>query len=212
MTEFSVSIKLRETEAANLSQRKLARNSLFILLLGPSAVGKSTIIQKLIGDGVIHFNYVKPFMTRQNRPDESDKISVSENQFADHERRKEFVAVNDLYGVRYGTPLSGILGPLSQNKVPVLDYPLQRVQTLIRPDYNLLGVYIYPSSIESWMDRVKQTGRNTNNRLATGLTELEALAECGMSHPFIDLSIVNSDGDPTTSANSIIDAIKKLTS
>lgn len=212
MSEFHISDNLRVQEFERLQQRNLCRDRLFVLLLGPSATGKSTIIAEMNDQSQdCKFEYVKPIMTRPNRPGETDKIHVSDQEFDLLDQADEFVVVNGLYGVRYGTPLKGILDPLQKGNVPILDYPLETVHALQRPEYDTLNFYIYPSSMEEWRGRIEASGRNTAGRLETGIRELGSLATNGLLHPDIDISIVNADGQADRAAAEILDLINLAT-
>lgn len=212
MSEFRVSDSLHSREIERVKQRNLSRNRLFVLLLGPSATGKSTIISEMNDQSQeCGFEYVKPIMTRPNRPGETDKVHVSDQEFDLLDQAGDFVVVNGLYGVRYGTPLKGILEPLQCGNVPILDYPLESVHALQRPEYDTLNFYIYPSSIEEWQGRVESSGRNTAGRLESGIRELGSLATSGLIHPDIDISIVNADRRADRAAAEILDVINLAT-
>lgn len=75
----------------------------FTLLLGPSTVGKSTLIRAMNAASGDRFKYISPFTTRPLREGEQDKISVSDEEFDEMQLSGVFVYVNPLYGVRYGT-------------------------------------------------------------------------------------------------------------
>lgn len=208
MSEFKISDMLHNQEVDNLKERNLRRDRLFVLLLGPSATGKSTIIAEMNTQSRdCTFEYVKPIMTRPNRPRETDKIHVSDQEFELLDQAGEFVVVNGLYGVRYGTPLRGILDPLERGNVPILDYPLDTVPALKRPEYDTLNFYIYPSSVEDWQGRLENSGRNTSDRLESGIRELGSLATRGLIHPDIDVSIINANGHANQAAADILNVI-----
>lgn len=212
MSEFVFSASHRQAEINKTMQRNLTKSRLFVLLLGPSATGKSTLIQELnVQSTDTIFEYVKPVVTRPNRPNETDKISVSDSEFDIMQAQGEFVVVNGLYGVRYGTPLHGIISPLSRGNVPILDYPLETVGALQRSEYyDTLNLYIYPPSLETWRGRIETSGRNLDGRLEAGTRELGSLAMAGFKHPDIDVSIVNADGAATETAHDILDVIQQV--
>ncbi|MCC7004960.1 hypothetical protein IT397_03530 [Candidatus Nomurabacteria bacterium] len=149
-------------------------------------------------------------MTRANRPGETDKTSISDEEFCTLDTNGGFVVVNNLYGVRYGTPLRGILSPLTRGNVPILDYPLDTVESLKRPEYDTLKFYIYPPSIVSWRNRVESSERNDSGRLEAGTRELGSLAISGFIHPNIDISIINEDGAANVSAQQIIEVVEEV--
>ncbi len=210
MSEFIVTAESREAEMCRLMDRHLTMDRVFVLLLGPSATGKSTLIREMNArSGDISFEYVKPTMTRPNRPGEVDKVSVSDQEFDELEQSGKFVVVNELYGVRYGTPLEGILTPLAQGSTPILDYPIDTVDQLERSEYDMLRFYVYPGSTEEWASRVESSGRNTDGRLERGLKELGSLA-IGIEHPAIDVSIVNADGQANAAASEILSVLSRI--
>ena len=211
-SEIVIPNEVLSAESERLAARNLRRSRLFVLLLGPSAVGKSTIISELNKQNGNSFVYVSPFMTRSNRPGETDKVSIDDGTFQQMEDAGEFVVVNNMYNVSYGTPLKGVLEPLAEGNTPILDYPLNNVSALKRPEYDLLGIYVYPPSIDSWRHRMESTGRNMNGRLETGAQELGSLALLGYDHPDIDLSIVNADGNTASAAAEIIRTLGTYTS
>ncbi|MEO6109823.1 MAG: hypothetical protein ABIP50_02340 [Candidatus Saccharimonadales bacterium] len=211
MTEFSFSSEQRLKEISDTRERALAKARTFILLLGPSSTGKSTLIHEMQPLMDTKLEYVKPIMTRANRPEETDKISVSDGEFDAMQSDDAFVVVNNLYGVRYGTPLHGILEPLAKGDTPILDYPLATIDKLSRPEYDTLNFYVYPESILAWTQRMNESGRNTNGRLEAGLDELASLAIKKFIHPAIDISIVNRDGAAVEAARDVVNTFYSVT-
>ena len=146
----------------------------FILLLGPSGVGKSTLIRRLIKQYPRKYSYVKPYTTRQLRPGEGDKIFVSSYTFDQLEQQGKFAHVSLLYGVKYGTPIDDILRIVNQGLIPLLDFPLERFDYLKVPDsVAKVGVYCMPPNIDSWYRRISKDGRQTISRLKSGYREIE---------------------------------------
>jgi len=212
MTEFCISKSQKEHEINLTKQRNLKLNRIFVLLLGPSATGKSTIIDELRSrnDG-LPFEYIKPIMTRLNREGETNKISVSEAEFCRMKKLGRFVVVNNLYGVSYGTPLDSITESLDKGRIPILDYPLATVNLLKRPEYDTLNFYIYPPSINEWKKRMDDTGRNNNDRFQSGLRELDNLTGSNYCHENIDISIVNNTDSIEKVSDEIVQAIQAVT-
>jgi guanylate kinase len=208
--EFSISPEQRQNEIRNVRERVLNKGRLFVLLLGPSAIGKSTIIQEMNHRANDAYEYVKPIITRPNRPGETDKVSVTNSEFDKMENDNAFVTVNRLYGTRYGTPLRGILEPLTRKNNPILDYPLSTVDALSRPEYDTLKFYIYPPSIDVYRKRIQESGRDTEGRLESGLEELGKLEENCLIDRNIDISIINHDGESAATAQCIIDTINRV--
>ena len=65
-----------------------------LILIGPTAVGKSTVARILVEEALVHIT--PTWTTRPLRADEAqgsiDHVFVSESEFADLERKKFFIA------------------------------------------------------------------------------------------------------------------------
>lgn len=149
--------------------------SKFLLLLGPSGVGKSTIIEELCRLDS-RFVYVSPFMTRPARDGEKNKISISDKQMDGMFSRGEFLAVNELYGIRYATPRLPIDEALLNGNFPVLDWPVSKIEVMTQTFPGLLHVvYVAPLSVEVLRQRLANDKRDVNGkRLQSAHDELEA--------------------------------------
>lgn len=149
--------------------------SKFLILLGPSGVGKSAIIEELCQlDG--RFVYISPYTTRQLRKGERNKISISGEQIDEMWNRGELLVVNELYDVRYATPRLPIVQALTENNFPVLDWPISRIEVMTKefPD-QLHIVYVSPPSIEVLRQRLARDKRDADgSRLQSACEELEA--------------------------------------
>lgn len=163
----------------------------FLLLLGVSGVGKSTVIRELRSLDP-RFEYVSPYTTRQLRDGETDKIHVSDEVMDRMESTGEFVVVNNLYGVRYGTPREPIVTSLQRGSFPILDWPIQKLK-IMQELFPLYVVYITPPSIEKLTRRLNIDGRDNNgSRLSNALAELKRFQK-GEFEGMCDISVVSED-------------------
>lgn len=172
-----------------------------LLLLGPSGVGKTQLIQHLRREDP-RYIYISPFMTRPLRPGEVDKISVDKAEFDDLAKSGAFLMINHLYGVDYGTPKHSIQEAFQQNNFPVLDWPANQL-TPMRQHFldRVLAVYVAPPTADALRRRLSADGRNRgSDRLAQGLAELDALARGEVA---FDHLIVNKDGESNSAAAEI---------
>lgn len=149
--------------------------SKFLLILGPSGVGKSAIIKELCRlDN--RFVYISPYMTRPLRVEEENKTSITDEQMDKMWRQGELLVINELYGIRYATPRLPIIQALTECNFPVLDWPISRIEIMMQAFPNQLQiVYVSPPSIEILRQRLVKDGRDTNgSRLQSACKELEA--------------------------------------
>ncbi|MCW1949258.1 MAG: hypothetical protein KIH89_002300 [Candidatus Shapirobacteria bacterium] len=189
--------------------KKINPDRTFILLLGPSAIGKSTLIKAVNQQTNNSLEYISPYTTRPLRDGETDKISVDNSTFDILESSGSFIRVNHLYGVRYGTPLAPILHAFEFGRIPILDFPLDKTSELVRPDYDLFNIYLFPETSDLWMEKLSDCGRNTNGRLESGIDELTMLHQMSSPHPDIHCSMVNNYKIETAAAR-LLEAINRV--
>lgn len=177
--------------------------SKFLLLLGPSGVGKSSIIEELIQLDS-RFVYISPFMTRSLRYGEKNKISISNGEMDEMSERGEFLVINELYGIRYATPRQPIEQALRDNNFPVLDWPINRISVMTEAFPNqLYTVYVSPPSIEALQQRLARDDRDADgHRLRSAREELKALESFRHSGIY-DFEIVSEENQVPKVAQTI---------
>lgn len=176
----------------------------FMLLLGPSGVGKSAVIDELskLDD---RFVYICPYMTRPLREGEKNKVSVSRSQMDEMSQRGDLLVVNELFGgILYGTPRLPIEEALSAGRFPVLDWPIDRLGIMQQAFVGqLFTVYISPPSLEVLRQRLGKDGRDADGaRFAGAQKELERFWALGYVGDY-DYEIVSQDGQISQVAQAI---------
>ncbi len=173
-----------------------------LLLLGPSGVGKTTIVRALEALDE-RFVYVTPLTTRPLRPGETDKISVSVDELEELSRANKLVAVNELYGAKYGTLRGPIERALRVCRFPLLDWPIASVSGIQQAlPQRLHRVYIEPPSLDALWHRLQDGRDPSGDRFARAESELAAFAR-GEYRNLIDHCVVNHDGEAEATANGI---------
>lgn len=174
----------------------------FLLLFGPSGVGKTSIIQQLrqIDD---RFVYISPYITRRLRKGETDKVSVSGKKLDKLVRDGKILVVNQLYSIRYATPREPIEKAFEAEKFPLLDWPIHRLDVMEQHfPGRLFRVYVEVDST-TLQSRLQLDERDpTQSRLRAGLSELERLRNAEFDQ-LIDYRITNPSGEADAVAQAI---------
>ena len=172
-----------------------SRGSL-VVLAGPSAVGKSTVVQRL-REEVPGLYFSVSMTTRAPRPGEVDGVDyffVTKDEFQRRIDQGEMLEWADIHGgiQRSGTPAEPVRNALDEGRPVLVEVDLVGARSIkaLRPDAET--VFLAPPSWEILVERL--TGRGTETpevierRLATAKAELAAQDE-------FDSVVVNEDVD-----------------
>ena len=137
-----------------------------LVVSGPSGVGKSTIVKKLLE----HPRYVLSVSatTRPIRPGEEDGREyyfLSKEQFRQWIDEDKFIEHVELFGNCYGTPAKPLRDAVNEGKVYVLDIDVQGAIRLRRE--NVEGIYILlePPGMEELEKRLKGRATESEDQL-----------------------------------------------
>jgi guanylate kinase len=163
----------------------------FLLIMGPSGTGKSTIINYL-KEKDSRFIYISPFTTRKLRDGEKDKIHMSLEEIQKLEQEGKILTINNCYGIYYATPKHMIDEALDNHNFPILDWPIEKLEIMDSHYSNqLYKVYIEPDNFEELTQRLSYDNRDLDGkRCKAGIQELHKLY-AGDYDSCIDLRIVN---------------------
>ena len=184
----------------------MSRSTKFLLLLGPSGVGKSRIM-RVLGEMDGRYAYISPYTNRRLRDGETDKVYVSDANMDRMTAAGEFLVVNELFGYRYATPRRDIFEALAAGNFPLLDWPVDRLGVMQEAfGGQLFAVYVEPPSLEVLAERLKSDGRDKNGgRLRSSTVELERY-RLGEFDKLCDLKIESTEGHVEQIAATIHDA------
>ena len=172
-----------------------------VVLAGPSAVGKSTVVHRLRTD-VPSLYFSVSMTTRDPRPGEvdgQDYFFVSMEQFNDMIEAGEMLEWADIHGglQRSGTPARPVTEALAAGRPVLVEVDLQGARNIVKSMPEATTVFLAPPSWEALVDRL--TGRGTESqevidrRLATARKELDSQSE-------FDHVVVNDDVDAAVEA------------
>jgi len=167
-----------------------------VVLAGPSAVGKSTVVSRL-RDDVPNLYFSVSMTTRAPRPGEvdgKDYFFVTADDFQQRIDQGEMLEWADIHGglQRSGTPAQPVRDALLEGRPVLVEVDLIGARNIKRLMPEATTVFLAPPSWEVLVERLTGRGTETEDvierRLATARRELEAQGE-------FDDVVVNDDVD-----------------
>lgn len=154
---------------------------MIILITGPSGVGKSTFVEKLMAENP-RLAFSVSTTTRVPRPGEvdgRDYLFIDEPGFDTLVARGAFVEWAPVHGHRYGTLRQQLENLMQAGRLPLLDIDIQGGKQVIQVfGQELVSVFLFPPSWEELERRL--VSRNTDSpeavakRLRTARQEVAA--------------------------------------
>lgn len=154
-----------------------------VVVAGPSGVGKSTVVRKIVEiDPEIHLSVSAT--TRQKREGEvdgTDYFFMEQGEFAELRAAGGFLESAEFAGNWYGTPKLEVEKRLERGQIVLLEIELQGVRQVKEAMPEALTVFVAPPSWEVLRERL--SGRGTEDaatierRLEVAKTELAAQSE-----------------------------------
>ena len=186
----------------------------FFLLLGPSGVGKGTVItalkKKFQDDDLLVFPVTAT--TRNPRPKEKngkDYYFLSREEFEEKIKKNEFIEHAIVHQKNYyGLPKEHVFEALKSGKNVIRELDIQGLWNLqkIIPKENLVSIFLLPQSLEILEKRIR--GRSNlpdeeiERRLKTAQNEITHADEC-------DVQIVSEDGKIGKMVEDVMEVISK---
>lgn len=172
-----------------------------VVLVGPSAVGKSTIVHRLRSE-VPDLYFSVSMTTRAPRPGEQDGIDyffVTPEKFQSHIDNGEMLEWADIHGglQRSGTPAGPVEKALMEGRPVLVEVDIVGARNVVKAMPEAHSVFVAPPSWEVLVERLQGRGTEPqeviDRRLATAKKELAAADEC-------DEILVNDDIDEAVAA------------
>jgi guanylate kinase len=171
-----------------LTKKVKAKRGLLIVISGPSGVGKSSVVAKLLKTAQ-KLKLSLSATTRPPRPNEKNKadyIFVSEEEFFQMEKRHEFLEWAKVHGYYYGTPRTFVEEELTKNHNVVLEVDVQGAGQ-VKEGFSkgrvkaaaAVFIFLIPPSVDILAFRLKKRKTEDeeimNYRLRAAIAELQVM-------------------------------------
>lgn len=163
----------------------------FIVLSGPSGVGKGTICNTLLKE--LNAWYSVSMTTRAPREGEQEGINyyfVTKEEFENRLKNNELLEHNIYNNNYYGTPKDKVLDKLNQGIDVFSEIDVNGAKNIKEMFPESLLIYIAPPSMEELRKRLTERGTETEDKINARLAI--ALEEAKQQHIY-DYVVVNDD-------------------
>ena len=154
-----------------------------VILVGPSGVGKSTLVELLLKKFPVMVDIIT-FTTRAMRPTETEGSPyhfVTNEKFEELKSKAFFVETAQVHKNQYGTPVDQIEAAWKNQKVVLMDVDVQGARTFKGKFSQSLTIFIHPPSIDILRSRLlARKGQKHDDievRLANAQKEINQAAE-----------------------------------
>lgn len=176
-----------------MSNEKIKRRGLLLVLSSPSGAGKSTLSRSLL-EKDDNINLSVSMTTREPRPGEIDGVHynfTSQDEFDALVAADGFLEYATVFENSYGTPAEPVEAALLDGKDVLFDIDWQGTQQLNqRIGADLVRIFILPPSKEELLNRLKSRAQDSDEvvakRMAKANSEISHWAE-------YDYVIINDD-------------------
>lgn len=165
-----------------------------IILSGPSAVGKGTVITALM-DEYQDISYSVSVTTRQPRVDEEDGVDyffVSEAEFREMIDNDEFIEWAKVHENYYGTPKKYVEDTLAAGQDVILEIDIQGAVQVKKRYQQGVFIFLAPPSLEELEARIQKRGTDSQKAIEVRMENATEEMERAENYDYI---VVNDEVD-----------------
>lgn len=174
-----------------------------IIMSGPSGVGKSTLVQRVM-EMYPNLKFSVSATTREMRPGEVDGVNyyfIDKPTFLKMIEKDELLEYAEYAGNYYGTPAAPVREALEQGYDILLDVEVQGADQLIRKIPEAITVFIMAPSFEELERRLRGRGDTAEDKIIRRL--LTARSEVKQLHQYQYL-IISENGKAEEAADRLL--------
>merc|ERR1711862_273530 len=187
------------TKLVSAAERGALAPKEVVVIVGPSGVGKSTLISRLMKDFPNKFGFSVSHTTRSARPGEEDGVHYN---FTTHDQIRKsitkgaFIEHAEVHGNVYGTSFDAVQRVVSKGQVCLLDIDVQGARQIKNSTLHHTATYIFvrPPSIDTLGQRLRSRGTESEERILLRLHNAGVELKVAEDDPeFFDTILVNEE-------------------
>lgn len=195
-------IRTRTIERVERFEHKERRTKPF-MIIGPSGVGKDTLMRILINKYPTIFTKCVSCTTRAPREGEKEGINyyyITKERFYELEQSGDIIGRFEKYDNLYGTSRQEVDRNLDNDKIVYFDYNIETANNIFKEgniEFNYIA--ILPPSFEELGNRLRMRNSEDESSLQQRLAYAKKEVELIKNSKFINYVIINDDIDRASS-------------
>lgn len=175
------------------SSGQIRRNrGLLIVLSGPSAAGKNTLLNALM-ERLSDIKYSVSATTRAPRPGEQDGVNyyfLTREEFERRAAQGEFLEWAEFCGNLYGTPRKYVEEVLASGQDIIMDIDIQGAKQVRKAMPEAVSVFLMPPSAEELRKRIVKRGKDSEEAIRQRLSQVDREIQAVFDYDYV---ILNDD-------------------
>jgi guanylate kinase len=179
-----------------------------IVLVGPSGVGKGTVLKKVF-EKLDRLIFSVSATTREMRPGEVDGVNYffcSKESFLQKVQNSEFIEWAEFVGNYYGTPKDFVENKRLEGNDVILEIEVEGAKQVKKVLKDAIFIFIAPPSIDALYQRLKERSTESDEKI---MLRIEKSKQELKEIDWFDYSIVNEEGKADETAEKLIEIIKR---
>jgi len=167
-----------------------------VVISGPSAVGKGTLISKLMQDYPSKFGFSVSHTTRSPREKEIDGIHYHFTERSKIEKdisEGKFLEFAHVHGNVYGTSIEAVESVTDEGKRCILDIDVQGARSVRVSSLEAIFIFVCPPSFEELEKRLRARGTETEEQIQKRLKNAKAELDQSNEPGLFDHLLVNDN-------------------
>lgn len=164
--------------------------TLFVVLSGPSGVGKDAVLNVMKESGY-PLNYITTVTTRTQRPNEKNHVDyhfISHVEFQQMITDDKLLEYADVYGSWYGVPREAVKQALDSGQDVMVKVDVRGAASIKRILPQAVVIFLMPPAMEDLLTRLKERSTESAEDLAIRLAKA---GEEMKRLPLFDYAVVN---------------------
>jgi len=203
-TSLSQKITILVNQSINFNI--LEKNSLMLVISGPSGVGKDTVLRALKKSRLPIYHVITA-NTRKPRPDEREGVDyffISRQKFEEMIHHDELLEYSKVYDDYKGVPKSQIKSAIESGKDIILRLDVQGAEKIKALYPEAVLIFLIPSDEKEWLKRLGGRTHSHDRDLETRMNTVNEELQRTKNFDYIVVNAQNKLGDTIHIIESII--------